>query len=171
MAMAIISVQLLIRGADLVKQRIAGLRWTDIVLEPDIYNDRTRDLVREVDAIEVGDSVRHLLTAVGIRAQIVIDLFIGIGVGQLDGIHKATEVRGPGRGGACLWPHGSGGDSQATTLTTARHANAGRLDLWTRQQKVNAAPGIYIKPAVGIGMPIDNVMRQEIRIAGVELAM
>src|SRR5262249_41647 len=32
-------------------------------------------------------------------------------------------------------------------------------------------PGVYIKPAVGISMPIDNVMRQEIRIAGVELAM
>src|SRR5262249_12323724 len=108
---------------------------------------------------------------VGIPAQIVIDLFIGIGVGQLDSIQKATEVRGPGRGSAYLWPHRGSGDGQATTLTTARHADAGRFDLWTRQQKANAAPGVRIKPAVGIGMPIDNVMRQKIRIAGVELAM
>src|SRR5712691_7807026 len=169
--MAIISVQLLVRGTDLVEQRVAGLRWTDIVLEPDIHDDRAGNLVGEVDAIEVGNGLLHQVVAVRMQAQVVIDLFIGIGMRQRDGIHETTEIWGTSRRGAHLGPHRGGGNGQATALTAARHANAAWLDLWTREQKVNAAPGVYIKPAVGIRMPIHNVIRQEIWIAGVELTI
>src|SRR5262245_53334531 len=141
-AMAIIGIQLLVRSTNRVEQRVAGLRWTDIVLEPNIHDDRAGDLVGEVNAIEVGDGFLHHPVAVRMLAQIVVDLFIGIGMRQRDGIHEATEVWGTSRRGTHLRPHRGGGDGQTTTLTASRHANEGGLDLRAREQKINAAPGV-----------------------------
>src|SRR5215813_13909171 len=127
--MAIVGVQLLVRGADPVEQRIAGFWRTDIVLEPDIHDDRTRDLVGKVDAIKVGDCLLDGATTIGMRAQKIVDFLIGIGVRQRNGIHKATEVRRSRGGGAYLWAHRRRSDSEATALATPGHAQARRVNL------------------------------------------
>jgi hypothetical protein len=56
-AVSVVGVQPLGRGPDPVEQRVAGLWRTDIVLEPDIHDDRTGDLVGKIDAIKVRDSL------------------------------------------------------------------------------------------------------------------
>jgi len=65
------------------------------------------------------------------RAQKIVDLLVGIGMGQRNGIHKATEVRRSRRGGAYFWAYGRGGDGEATTLTAAGDAKARWIDLRT----------------------------------------
>ena len=162
---------MLVLGTDPVEQRIARLRGADVILEADVHDDRAGDPVGEVDPIEVGDGLLHLTAALGMEAQIVVDLFVGIGVGQLDGIHEAAEVRRPGRRRAHLWPHGGGRDGQATALTAPGHPEAGRLDLRARQQEVDPAPRVRVKPTVGVRVPIHDVVREEIGIPGVELAI
>src|SRR5262245_25848917 len=47
-AVAIVGIELLVPGADPVEQRVARLGRTDIVLKPDVHDDRTGDLVGEV---------------------------------------------------------------------------------------------------------------------------
>ena len=82
MAVAIVRVELLVCGADLVEQGVAGFGRTDIVLQPDIDDDRAGDLVGEVDAIKVGQGVLYRWPTIRMLTQIVVDLLIGIGMGE-----------------------------------------------------------------------------------------
>src|SRR5262245_32235548 len=92
--MAIIGIQAFVGGPDRVEQRIAGLRRADVVLESDINDDRAGDVVGEVEAIEVGECFLDRRPTARMPAQIVVDLFIWVGMRQLDSIQEAAEEGG-----------------------------------------------------------------------------
>ena len=127
-------------------------------------------MVGEVETIEVGKRLLDLRATVRMLAQIIVDLFIWVGMRQFDGIQVTTEVGRTSSRGTDFRPHGGGADGQAAALAGAGHPDAGRIDLRARQEKIDAAPGIDVEAAIGIGMPIDDVMGQEIGIAGIELS-
>ena len=95
-AVAIVGIELLVPGADPGEQRMAGLRGADVVLPPDVHDDRAGDAVGEVVPVEVGDGGLHVGAAIGVSAQVVVDLLVRVGVRQRDGVHEAAEVRGAG---------------------------------------------------------------------------
>src|SRR5262245_44980894 len=51
-AVALVRIDALVRGADPVEQRVAGFWRTHVVLESDVHDDRTPDAVGEIDAVE-----------------------------------------------------------------------------------------------------------------------
>jgi hypothetical protein len=77
-AVAIIGIEPLIRGTNPVEQSVTGLRWTDVVLEPDVHDDRAGNPVGEVDAVVIGERLLDGQAAFGRVAQVVVDLFIRI---------------------------------------------------------------------------------------------
>ena len=104
-AVPVVGIQLLVPGADLLEQRVACFRGTDVVLEADVDDDRARDPAGEVDAVEVRDRGLDVSSPFGIEAQVIVDLFVRLRVRQLDGVHVPTEIGGARRGRANLPAH------------------------------------------------------------------
>src|SRR5579883_2062040 len=101
-----VGIELLVRRANCSEEGKAGFRRADVVAQTNVDDNWTANSRREVDPIEVVQRLPHLLFALWIETEIVVDLLVRVGMGQAGGIHKATQVGCAGRCAGDFRAHG-----------------------------------------------------------------
>ena len=148
---------------------VLGLGRADHILQRNTHGHGRTNATREVGPVEVAEGREDLVLHVGMRPQVAVDLVVGVGPSQSDGVGVTAQE------GASRHPSGnvrskSGrNQSQASTLALTVGEDPLPVHLRAALQEVHTAHAVADYPAVAIGGGALDPADEETGIAGVEL--